>query len=221
MRTIRSWFWPGVITVALLTVLAGWFLTDPIDQQLTDAANAALSADNSWASADIDGRDLTLKGVAPSEEALAAALGIAASTPGVRTIDNQATLLPLAEPFSFVITKSDDGILLSGNVPFGDSRARILASAENAMPGIEILDELAVARGAPEGFLDLVDFALSQAAQLTNGEVEISGKTYSISGTAANAADYDAINAALRAPIPGNGKPGEIKLEAAVNTSGG
>ncbi len=221
MRIIKSWFWPGVITAALLTVLAGWFLTAPIDQQLTDAANTALEAENSWASADIDGRDLTLKGVAPSEEALGAALKIATEINGVRTVDNQTTLLPLADPFSFVVTKSDDGILLSGNVPYGDARAKILAAAENAMPGIEILDELAVARGAPQGFFDLVNFALAQAAQLTNGEVEISGENYSITGTAANGADYDAINAALRTGIPGNGRPGEIKLEAPVTASGG
>ncbi|MEK1852824.1 MAG: BON domain-containing protein [Phyllobacterium sp.] len=221
MRTLKSWFWPGVITIALLTVLAGWFLTGPIDQQLTDSANAALEAENPWASAEIDGRDLTLKGVAPSEEALASALKIAEDTKGVRVVDNQTTLLPLADPFSFVVTKSDDGILLSGNVPYGDSRAKILAAAENAMPGIEILDELAVARGAPDGFFDLVNFALAQAAQLTNGEVEISGNIYNISGTAANSADYDALNAALRLAIPGNGKAGEIKLAVPVNTSGG
>jgi hypothetical protein len=221
MHIYKSWFWPGLITVALLTVLAGWFLTDPIDQQLTEAANAALEPANSWASAEIDGRDLTLKGVAPSEEALAAALKIVADTRGVRAVDDQTTLLPLADPFSFAITKSDDGILLSGNVPYGDSRARILAAAENAMPGIEILDEMAVARGAPQGFFDLVGFALRQAAQLTNGEVEISGETYNISGTAANSADYDALGAALRMPIPGNGKAGEIKLAVPVNTSGG
>ena len=89
------------------------------------------------------------------------------------------------------------------------------------MPGIEILDEMAVARGAPQGFFDLVGFALRQAAQLTNGEVEISGETYNISGTAANSADYDALDAALRMPIPGNGKAGEIKLAVPVNTSGG
>lgn len=212
MRTLKSWFWPGVITIALLTALAGWFLTGPIDQQLTDSANAALEAEYPWASAEIDGRDLTLKGVAPSEEALASALKIAEDTKGVRVVDNQTTLLPLADPFSFVVTKSDDGILLSGNVPYGDSRAKILAAAENAMPGIEILDELAVARGAPDGFFDLVNFALAQAAQLTNGELEISGNIYNISGTAANSADYDALNAALRLAIPGNGKAGEIKL---------
>lgn len=221
MYRIKSWFWPGAITVALLTVLAGWFLTDPIDRQLTEAANTALEADHPWASADIDGRDLTLKGVAPSEEAIATALKIAGETNGVRSVDNQATLLPLADPFSFVITKSDDGILLSGNVPVGDSRAKVLAAAETAMPGIEILDELAVARGAPPGFLDLATFALNQAAQLTNGEVEISGETYNISGTAANPADFDALNGALRGAIPGNGRTGTIKLEAAVNTSGG
>ncbi len=219
MRTIKSWFWPGVITTALLTALAGWFLAGPVDQKLTDEVNATLELQNAWASADVDGRDLVLKGIAPSEEAQAAALKIAGETPGVRVVENDTTLLPLADPFSFVITKSDDGILLSGNVPYGDSRARILAAAESAMPGIEILDEMAVARGAPQGFFDLASFALAQAAQLTNGEVEIAGETYSISGTAANSADYEAINAALRSSLPGNGKPGEVKLAAPASTS--
>ncbi|MDR6633877.1 OOP family OmpA-OmpF porin [Phyllobacterium sp. 1468] len=219
MQTIKSWFWPGVITIALLTALAVWFLTDPIDRELTEAANNALEAGNPWASAEIDGRDLVLKGIAPSEEALADALKIVSATRGVRVVDNQATLLPLAVPFSFAVTKSDEGILLSGNVPYGDSRAKILAAAESAMPGIEILDEMAVARGAPQGFFDLVDFALAQAAQLTNGEVEISGETYNIRGTAANSNGYDSLNAALQTALPGNGKPGEVKLEVPASAS--
>lgn len=219
MRTIKSWFWPGAITTALLTALAGWFLAGPIDQQLTDAVNTALEAQNAWATVEVDGRDLVLNGVAPSEEALAAALKIANETKGVRVVENATTLLPLADPFSFVVTKSDDGILLSGNVPYGDARARILAAAESAMPGIEILDELAVARGAPDYFFDLVNFALAQAAQLTNGEVEISGDAYNISGTAANSADYDALNAALRSTLPGKAKAGDVKLVAPASTS--
>ncbi len=219
MHVIKSWFWPGVITTALLTALAGWFLAGAVDQQLTDTVNAALESQNAWASAEVDGRDLVLKGIAPSEEALAEALRISRKTFGVRAVENAATLLPLAEPFSFVVTKSDDGILLSGNVPYGDARAKVLAAAETAMPGIEILDEMAVARGAPQGFFELANFALMQAAQLTNGEVEVSGETYSISGTAANAADYVSINEALRLALPGNGKPGEIKLEAPASAS--
>jgi OOP family OmpA-OmpF porin len=219
MHTIKSWFWPGVITIALLTALAVWFLTDPVDRELTASVNDGLALQNDWASAEIDGRDLVLKGIAPSEEALAAALKIAGETEGVRIVDNQTTLLPLADPFSFVVTKSDEGILLSGNVPYGDARARILAAAENAMPGIEILDEMAVARGAPQGFFNLVDFALAQAAQLTNGEVEISGITYNIRGTAANLNDYDRLNAAFHTALPGNAKAGEIKLEAPARAS--
>ncbi|MBB3238230.1 BON domain-containing protein [Phyllobacterium endophyticum] len=219
MHTIKSWFWPGVITIALLTALAVWFLTDPIDRELTASVNDGLALQNDWASAEIDGRDLVLKGIAPSEEALAAALKIAGETEGVRIVDNQTTLLPLADPFSFVVTKSDEGILLSGNVPYGDARAKILAAAENAMPGIEILDEMAVARGAPQGFFNLVDFALAQAAQLTNGEVEISGTTYNIRGTAANLNDYDRLNAAFHTALPGNAEAGEIKLEAPARAS--
>ncbi|MBR7559600.1 hypothetical protein KC218_23920, partial [Mycobacterium tuberculosis] len=73
------------------------------------------------------------------------------------------------------MTKSDQGILLSGNVPYGDTRAKLLAAAENAMPGIEILDEMAVARGAPQGFVELANFALKQASQLISGEVRLAG----------------------------------------------
>ncbi|MEP7456868.1 BON domain-containing protein [Phyllobacterium sp. SB3] len=220
MRALKSWFWPGIITVALLTVLAGWFLAGPIDARITEAANTALETQNDWASAEVDGRDLILKGVAPSGEALADALKITKGITGVRVVDNQTTLLPLADPFSFAVTKSDDGILLSGNVPYGDMRAKILAAAELSMPGIEILDEMAVARGAPPAFFELVQFALGQAAHLTNGEVEISGKTYTIRGTAGSAADYAAINDALKKPLPGDAALSEVKLVAPLGQGG-
>ncbi len=220
MRALKGWFWPGIITVALLTVLAGWFLAGPVDARITEAANTALEVKNDWASAEVDGRDLILKGVAPSEEALADALKITSEIAGVRIVDNQTTLLPLAEPFTFVVTKSDDGILLSGNVPYGDARAKILAAAELTMPGIEILDEMAVARGAPPAFFELVQFALGQAAQLTNGEVEISGKTYTIRGAAASAADFADINEALKKPLPGDATLQEVKLVPPVGQGG-
>ena len=102
MHIVKSWFWPGLITIACLTTLAGWFLAEPIDRQLTETVAAALEADNSWASIEVDGRDLTLKGVAPSAEALASALKIAETTDGIRVVENAATLLPLVDPFSFV-----------------------------------------------------------------------------------------------------------------------
>ena len=92
MHIIKSWFWPGVITTALLTALAGWFLAGPVDQHLTDTVNAALESQHSWASAQIDGRDLVLKGIAPSQEALAEALKISSETFGVRAVENAATL---------------------------------------------------------------------------------------------------------------------------------
>jgi hypothetical protein len=221
MHIVKSWFWPGIITVACLTTLAGWFLADPVDRQLTDAVSTALEVDNGWASIEVEGRDLTLKGVAPSEEALASALMIANETNGIRVVEDAATLLPLVDPFSFVVTKSDQGILLSGNVPYGDTRAKLLAAAENAMPGIDILDEMAVARGAPNGFTELANFALQQASQLVSGEVSLAGETYAIHGTAANAADYESILNALKTQLPGNGKVGEIKLAPPAASSAG
>ncbi|MCO4319830.1 BON domain-containing protein [Phyllobacterium sp. 21LDTY02-6] len=219
MRSIVSWFWPGLITIGLLTVLAGWFLAGPIDERITAAATTALEA-QPWASVEVDGRDLILKGVAPSPEDLAAAVRLADETPGVRIVDNQTTLLQLADPFTFAVTKSDDGVLLSGNVPYGDMRARVLDAAELAMPGIEILDELAVARGAPADFLDMANFALVQAAQLINGEIEISGSVLTIRGAVANAAARASVTEALQAGIPGQLSQGDINLTV-QNSNGG
>ncbi|UGX87919.1 BON domain-containing protein [Phyllobacterium meliloti] len=221
MHIVKSWFWPGIITVACLTTLAGWFLAEPVDRQLTEAVSTALEVDNGWASIEVEGRDLTLKGVAPSEEALASALKIANETNGIRVVENAATLLPLIDPFSFVVTKSDQGILLSGNVPYGDTRAKLLAAAENAMPGIDIIDEMAVARGAPKGFIELANFALQQASQLVSGEVSLAGESYSIDGTAANAADYESITNALKTQLPGNGKVGDVKLAPPAASNAG
>ncbi|MDA4633045.1 hypothetical protein NZA98_18390, partial [Escherichia coli] len=68
------------------------------------------------------------------------------------------------------------------------------------------------ARGAPQGFVELANFALKQASQLISGEVRLAGETYSITGTAANAADYESVTNALKTQLPGNGRVGEVKL---------
>ncbi|PRD45838.1 hypothetical protein C5748_01480 [Phyllobacterium phragmitis] len=203
---MKNWFWPGVTTTALLTVLAVWFGSGRVENDLASRTSAALAGDYSWASVDLDGRDLTLKGVAPDERAQAAAAKIAAAVPGVRSVENRAVLPPLAEPFSFRAVKTDDGVILSGNVPPGPARADILTIAERAMPGIRITDEMAIARGAAPGFPALAGFAVSQLADLSLGEVSISTLDYSIKGRAAGSDAYEVLVTAVAGVLPGEGK---------------
>jgi len=203
---LKNWFWPGVTTTALLTALAVWFGSGAVERDLASRTSAALAADYPWASVDLTGRDLTLKGMAPDEDAQAGAVKLAAAVPGVHSVDNQAVLPPVADPFVFSAVKTDDGVTLSGNVPPGPARTDILVIAERAMPGIRVTDEMKLARGAAPGFPALAGFAVSQLADLSLGEVSISDLDYTIRGRAAGPDAYEVLVTAVAGVLPGEGK---------------
>ncbi|GAB1581455.1 BON domain-containing protein [Phyllobacterium phragmitis] len=203
---MKNWFWPGVTTTALLTVLAAWFGSGVVEKDLASRTSAVLAGAYPWASVDLDGRDLTLKGVAPDERAQAEAASLAAAVPGVRSVDNAAVLPPVADPFVFQAIKADDGVTLTGNVPPGPARSDLLAVAERAMPGIRVTDNMTIARGAAPGFPALAGFAVSQLADLSLGEVSISDLDYTIKGSAAGPDAYEVLVTAIAGVLPGEGK---------------
>ena len=93
------WFW-GLIPLALVALLALYFRPQPIEQDLAARTNAALvEAGEAWASIALDGRDVSLTGVAPSEGAKTQAAEIARSVWGVRVVQDATELLALADPF--------------------------------------------------------------------------------------------------------------------------
>ncbi len=199
------WFWPGVITTVFLTALAIWFRWEPIEQDLAFRSLEAIAPDNPWAIVELDGRDLILKGVAPSEDAQAEAVSLAGGTRGVRIVDNMTTLLPIASPFVFGAIKEGEGITLVGNVPFGPIRTQLLTLIEKANPGIHIRDNLTLARGEHDGFVALAGFALSQICDLAAGEVNLSGREYSIRGISVDSQTYERLHAGISGTLPGGG----------------
>ncbi|KXF78020.1 hypothetical protein ATN84_23955 [Paramesorhizobium deserti] len=217
---MKNWFWPGVTTTALLTVLAVWFGSGAVERDLASRASTALAGAYPWASVDLDGRDLTLKGVAPDERSQAEAAKIATAVPGVRSVDNQAVLPPVAAPFVFRAVKTDDGVTLSGNVPPGSARGDILGVAERAMPGIRIIDDMTIARGAAPGFPALAGFAVSQLADLSLGEVSISDLDYTVNGRAAGADAYEVLVTAVAGVLPGEGKLVSARIAPPVPAPG-
>jgi hypothetical protein len=81
----RRWIWPGIFATLFLGALAVWFRAEPVETELTSLAGSALTSAHPWAQVELDGRDLTLTGVAPSEEAKAEAAKIALSAYDVRS----------------------------------------------------------------------------------------------------------------------------------------
>ncbi|MHC5230857.1 BON domain-containing protein [Brucella sp. LJL56] len=196
-----KWFWPGVTWTAALTALALWFGADRVETDIAARTGEAL-APFIWAGFDVDGRDVTLKGIAPDPEAQSAVKAALEKVRGIREITDLTSVLPLVSPYLLQIKKGADGIILAGSVPDNDVRDRIMTAAESAAPGIPLDDEMAVGRGSPANFVDSVGFALQLLSGLREGEIEISDLNVSIEGKATDDASYRKMQSQLNLPLP-------------------
>lgn len=202
----KKWIWPGIFAVVILTALSTWFRADVVENDLTAKALGDLQAEHSWADVSLDGRDLTLKGTAPSPEAAEAALKIADEAYDVRIVSDASDLLAIASPFALNANKADGKVVLTGNVPSDDMRAEIVASAKAAAPNAAIDDQMTLARGAADGFGDLAKFSIGELAGLTSGTASVSDADVSVTGIASSYDAYDAAVANLAGTIPAGGK---------------
>lgn len=201
----KKWIWPGIIATALLALAAVFFKAGPVEEELTGRASQALSAQHGWASVNLSGRDLTLKGVAPSETAKAEALALADGAYDVRVVADGTELLAVATPYPFGAEKSGNIITLTGNVPDEAARSALVSSAQSSNPNAEIVDKMTLARGASAAFPALAAFGAAKLADLSSGSVTMSDDDFSIKGIAATSASFIGINNALSTDLPDGG----------------
>ena len=202
----KKWIWPGIFAVVILTALSTWFRADVVQDDLTAKALEDLKTNHSWADVSLDGRDLTLKGTAPSPEAATAALRIADKAYDVRIVSDASDLLAIASPFTLNADKSDGKVVLTGNVPNDDIRAEIVSAAKATAPNSTIDDKMTLARGASDGFSDMAKFSIGELAGLESGIASISDAGISVTGVASSFDTYDAAVANLAGTIPADGK---------------
>lgn len=213
----KSWIWPGILTVAILSALALWMKTDFIETDLQAKATKQLAENGqSWAQISMDGRDATLVGDAPSEAAQSEAEFITDEAYSVRVVNNRSALLAAQSPYTFTATRTGNAIDLTGYVPDETARATVLASVKEALPGLRVTDTTQYARGAPEGFTALSGFAFTQLKGLRDGNASMVDGTLSVEGTANTLEDFEGINTALAAALPGGGQLGTKNILAPV-----
>lgn len=206
-----AWILPGLLTVGFLLLLAMILRSGHIEQDLTKRALERLSTEHSWASVELDGRDLTLSGVAPSAEAKAEALKLAdgvftnrdTGTWGVRVVDG-STIDELAIQSPFVTSGKFDGssLTLSGYVGSDAATGSVEKVTVEALPGVDVVNELQAGGGAPEGVVDQVGFAVAQIKGLASGEFKLTDSSLDISGVAKDNASFDSVTAALAGSLP-------------------
>ena len=206
MRCNPSYWLLGLVPMAILSWVAVQLEHEGIEADLGRRSQEILSRKGlDWAVPQFSGRDGVLTGKASDDKDPPAALAGVRDTWGVRVVDQRAELLELADKYLWSATLRDGRVALSGYVPSQDVRAAVLAAAKNAFPKSEIIDEMKLARGAPDldAWMSGINFGLKQLAQLKRGNVDLEALNLSIAGEAATSPAYKSVKTALASAMPG------------------
>jgi OmpA-OmpF porin, OOP family len=201
----RRWLW-GLIPVVMLSWVAVQAERPRIERELTDTASAqVLRGGASWAQIKFQGRDAVLAGKAWGENDAEAMSDLLRKLPGVRVVDNKASLIDKADTYVWSASRRNHRIRLSGNVPNAATRREILGVTKANFPGFEVVDRMTLARGVPaaDSWLGGVSFALTQLAAMRRGEARLEDLALSISGEAEDAGALRSIRSAASKPPKG------------------
>jgi OOP family OmpA-OmpF porin len=187
MAQWQRWIRPGLITTFVIALLAIYFRSGVLEDDLAGRVRERLAGDgHDWAEVEVSGRNVTLRGVSPSSEAQAAALLSAGSVAGVGSVADASSLLPLASPYAWSVKKAGPVLTLIGSVPSEGFRSSLLAATRRALPDAQIHDEMQLARGASPAFNAGTAFVLDRLEYFEDATLTISDSTLSVAGTAAD-----------------------------------
>ncbi len=202
MRGLFRWsskWWPGLIVLGVFWVIAAWTNTVPLESDLAARGGAALKdtvLDKTRIT--VEGRDVTLAADAFSEDGRRSAVARVEGVPGVRLVNDETRLVPEAKPFVWSAERDVVRVTLGGSAPLPATRGRLLEEARAGLGGVEVVDQMNLARGAPARFDSAAQLLIDQISKLKDGKITISDSNVMLSGMARELGGREAIAAALK-----------------------
>jgi len=194
-----SKWWPGVIPLVVLWAFAAWTNTDPVEADLAARSTAALKdvvLDKTRIA--VEGRDVTLGADAFSEDGRRSALASVRAVPGVRLVNDETRLVPEAKPFVWSAERDVVRVTLGGSAPLPAVRAKLADAARAGLGGVEVADQMSLARSAPPRFETAALLLIDQIGKLKDGKITISDNAVTLSGMARELGGREAIAASLK-----------------------
>ncbi|MEM7508181.1 MAG: OmpA family protein [Pseudomonadota bacterium] len=180
-----------LIGVIAAIALGGWsaisYKASVMEADIDGRAQAAIDTLATHdVTADTDGRHITLRGVADTAEEREAIREAAQSIYGRVEVIDQLTVLQVADPFSFMAVKNEEGVLsLTGVVPTAAVGTALEAKAKALSKGKPIASEIDLASGAPHGdWPAMAERALEALAPLISGSATIDDLRVRVTGLA-------------------------------------
>lgn len=197
-RWSNRW-WTGLLPLAILWMFAAWSSTVPLETELAARTGRILKGtilDKTRIA--VAGRDVTLAADAFSEEGRQSAVAQVETTPGVRLVNDETRLVPEAKPFTWTAERDVVRVTLGGNAPLPASKARLLDAARAGLNGVEVVDRIGLARGAPARFDNAALLLIDQLARLKEGKITLTDTQVTLSGMTRDLGGREAIAAALK-----------------------
>src|SRR6266550_7732546 len=170
-----SKWWPGVIPLVMFWAIAAWTSTLPLESDLAARSAAALKdAVLDKTRIAVAGRDVTFAADAFSEDGRRSAVGSVEAVPGVRLVNDETRLVPEAKPFVWSAERDVVRVTLGGSAPLPAIKGRMLEAARASLGGVEVVDQMSLARGAPPRFDNAAQLLIEQIAKLKDGKITIS-----------------------------------------------
>ncbi|MET0221891.1 MAG: OmpA family protein [Tardiphaga sp.] len=202
MRGLFRWsgkWWPGVVPLLLLWGVAAWNSTVPLENDLAGRSSAALrDSVLDRTSIVVNGRDVSVSANAFSEDGRRSAVAAVDAVPGVRLVDDRTRLVPEAKPFVWFAERDVVRVTLGGNAPLPALKGKLIEAARAALNGVEVADQMGLARGAPPRFEQAALLLIGQVGKLKEGRVTISDGDVSLSGMARELGGREALALALK-----------------------
>jgi OOP family OmpA-OmpF porin len=202
MHKLFKWsgkWWPGVVPLVIMWGIAAYTNTVPLEVDL--AARSAASVKDTVLDKTriaVAGRDVTIAADAFSEEGRRSAVATVETVPGVRLVNDETRLVAEATPFVWTAERDVVRVTLGGSAPLPAAKARLAEAARHELGGVEVVDQMGLARGAPPRFEAAALLLLAQIPKLKDGKITISDTKVNLSGMARELGGREAIAAALK-----------------------
>jgi OOP family OmpA-OmpF porin len=118
--------------------------------------------------------------------------------PGLRLVNDETRLVREAKPFVWSAERDVAKVTLGGDAPLPASKGKLVEAAHAALGGIEVADQMNLARGAPAHFDDAVLLLIDQIGKLKDGKIALSDTSVTLSGMARDLGGREAIASALK-----------------------
>ncbi|MFZ2586533.1 MAG: OmpA family protein [Alphaproteobacteria bacterium] len=222
MKRWAGWALAGVALVWGGVAGVNW-LTPKIEQDVANRTNTVFAEKGLlFATAQVKGREVTVVGDAPDAEAHDKALSAAAHVFGVAkvmdgmsidgvlvkvsatetTLPEEPIMAAKATDYRLVITKNGESVTLSGMVPDEASRAVLVRLATDRYGAENVVDKMALADGAPEGWRSAVGTVLFNLSSLEKATATISNTEVMVDGEALDQAFADKAEDNMKKAMP-------------------